>query len=130
CMVGEQIFGPKHAFEVEQTAEKIGLTARELAGDDPCRPHQPAPAHMLAIERLLGGHQLLVEFCEWQLGRQNRMLNVEEPIVAAYHASALANPALGAGIGRVHADVDDFGKLESPLADNAEALSVPLGIGN
>ena len=38
-MVGEQIFGPKHALKVEQAAKKIGLTARQLAGNDPCRLH-------------------------------------------------------------------------------------------
>src|ERR1700738_2780872 len=28
-MVGEYVFGPKHSFEAEQTAEEIGLTANE-----------------------------------------------------------------------------------------------------
>src|SRR5208282_3136849 len=85
---------------------------------------------MLAVKGLLGGHQFLVKLSERQLRRQNRMLNVVESIVAAYHARALANPALGPGIGRVDADVHDFRQLETPFADNAEALAVPFGIGN
>ena len=59
-VVGEQIFGAK-SLEVEQTAEKIGLTARELTSNNPCRPHQAPPARMLAVEDLLGGYQFFVE---------------------------------------------------------------------
>jgi len=108
-VVGEQIFGPKHSLEVEQTAEKIGLTSRQLTGNNPRRPHQASPARMLAVEDLLGGHQFFVERGERQLGRQNHVLNVVEPVIAARHASAVAEPALGPRIGRVNADVDDFG---------------------
>ena len=108
-VVGEQIFGAKHSLEVEQTAEKIGLTARQLTGNDPCGLHQTPPAHMLAVEDLLGGYQFFVELGARQLGRQNRMLNVVEPVIAARDASAVAEPALGPRIGRVNADVDDFG---------------------
>src|SRR5215469_1026507 len=108
-VVGEQIFGAKHSLEVEQTAEKIGLTARQLTGNDPCGPHQAPPARMLAVEDLLGGHQFFVELSERQLGWQNRVLNVVESVIAARHASAVAEPALGPRIGRVDADVDDFG---------------------
>src|SRR5438105_557515 len=92
-----------------QTAEKIGLTARQLAGNDPCHLHQPPPTHMLAVEGLLGGHQFLVKPGKRQLCRQDRMLNVIKPVVAAHHSPSLANPALGPGIGRVDADVHDLG---------------------
>ena len=107
-VVGEQIFGAKYSLEVEQTAEEIGLTARQLPGNDPCRPHQAPPARMLAVEDLLGGHQFFVELGARQLGRQNRMLNVVEPVIAARDASAVAEPALGPRIGSVDADVHDF----------------------
>jgi hypothetical protein len=40
----------------------------------------------------------------------------------AHHSPSLANPALGPGIGRVDADVHDFGQLEAPCADDAEAI--------
>ena len=108
-VVGEQIFGPKHSLEVEQAAEKIGLTTRQLTGNDPCGPHQAPPARMLAIEDLLGGYQFFVELGERQFRWQNCMLNVVEPVIAARHVSAVAEPALGPRIGRVNADVDDFG---------------------
>src|SRR5215472_8007229 len=129
-MVGEQIFGAKYALEIEQTAEKIGLTAGELAGDHACCLHQPLPAHMLAVKGLLGSHQLIVKLGERQPCRQNRMLNVVKPVVAADDASALADPAFRPGIGCVDTDVDDFGQLQPPFADDAEPLAVPFGIGD
>src|SRR4029077_19791296 len=42
----------------------------------------------------------------------------------------LGRPAFGAGIGRVDADVDDLGQIQTPFADDAEALVVPVRIGN
>src|SRR5882757_7336991 len=65
-----------------------------------------------------------------QLCRQDRMLNVIKPVVAAHHSPTLVNPALGPGIGRVDADVHDFGQIEAPFADDAEALTVPFGVGD
>src|SRR6516162_6669978 len=58
------------------------------------------------------------------------MLNVVKPIVAACYAPALADPALGAGLGRVDADVHDFRQLDTPFADDAKALVIPFGIGD
>src|SRR6267143_4259828 len=101
-----------------------------MTSNDPCHLHQSPPTHMLAIEGLLGGHQFLVKLGKRQLCREDRMLNVIKPVVAAHHSPTLANPALGPGIGRVDADVHDFGQLEAPFADDAEALTVPFGVGD
>src|SRR5262249_28868473 len=43
---------------------------------------------------------------------------------------ALADPALGPGIGSIDTDIDDLRQFERPFSQYAEALVVPLGIGD
>ena len=81
---------------------------------------------MLAVEHLLRADQLVVELGQRQAGRQHRVLDVEEPIVARGQPARFGEPALGARIGRIHADVDDLGDFEAPLADDLELAVVPV----
>src|SRR4029077_17152913 len=97
----------------------------QMPGDDPRGVERSSPAEMLAIEGTLGGYQLVIEVGEGQPSRQHRMLDVVEPIIAAGDPASLGRPALGPRIGRVDADVDNFGLLETPFADDAEGLGVP-----
>ena len=60
-VVGEQKFGSENPVEVEEASDKVGLPMHQLPGDDPRRLHDPSPAEMFAIERLLGGYQLVIE---------------------------------------------------------------------
>src|SRR6516162_3236507 len=58
------------------------------------------------------------------------MLNVVEPIVAAGDQASFIRPSFGPRIGGVDADVDHFGLLDTPFANDAEALTVPVRIGD
>src|ERR1700730_1469465 len=102
----------------------------QMPGDDPRRVDDPPPAEVLPVERALGLNQLFVEFGERQPCRQHRMLNVVEPVVTAGDPAALGHPTFPPRIWRVDADVYDFLQLDTPFADNAETLVVPVRIGN
>src|SRR5258705_4993347 len=129
-VVGEQELRPEDAVEEEETPHKIGLAAAQLFGDDPRGVHDPSPAEVLAIEGALRGHQLVIELGQRQPCRQHRMLNIVQPVVAAGDPATLGHPAFGTGIGCVDADIYDFGQLDTPFSDNAEALMVPIRVGN
>src|SRR6516162_5463249 len=58
------------------------------------------------------------------------MLNVVEPIVAAGDQASFIRPSFDPRIGGVDADVDHFGLLDTPFANDAEALTVPVRIGD
>ena len=75
-VIGEQVFGPEDAFEIEQAAEKVGLTAHQLTGNNPRYFHQSSKADVFTVKGLLGGHQFVVKLREREPGRQHRMLNV------------------------------------------------------
>src|ERR1051326_6307719 len=65
-----------------------------------------------------------------QAGRQHRVLKIEQPGIAALQAALLGQPAFGPRIGGVDADIDDFRLLQTPIAHDAEALAVPVRIGD
>src|SRR5271165_480717 len=56
------------------------------------------------------------------------MLNIKKPVVTSGQSSRFRSPAFGAGVRRVHADIDDLGNLHAPLADNPETLTIPRRI--
>ena len=58
------------------------------------------------------------------------MLDVEQAVVAGLQQALLGQPAFGAGVGRIDADIDDLGLFEAPFAQYAEPLAVPIGIDN
>src|SRR4029077_9451269 len=110
--------------------DEIGLAAQQQSGRDAGDTANVMPVDVLAIDRALRRDQLAVEFVERQAGREYRVLDVEQPVVASLQTALLGQPALGAGIGRVDADVDDFRLLEAPFADDAKTLMVPIGVGD
>src|SRR6185437_2587069 len=56
------------------------------------------------------------------------MLDIEQAIVERLQRPRLALPDLGARIGRVDAEIDDFRHLEAPRAHRGEAVVIPIGI--
>ena len=109
---------------------KLVWPRSRCAGDRPRQQRRGPPVQVLAVEHPLRRAPALVELGERQPRRQHRVLDVEQPIVARRQAARLGEPALGARIGRVDADVDDLGQLEAPFAHDAEALLVPVGVGD
>src|SRR6185312_4210228 len=130
AVILEQPFGVIDAVELPQTLEEVGLPAQQLTADQPRRPAQRLPAEMLAVEHLLRLDELAVKQGGRQPRRQNRVLNVEEPVIATCQAPGVGRPALGAGIGRVDADIHHLGHVEAPLPHGVEARFVPVGIGD
>ena len=129
-MVGEQHFRAVDTVQLEQAFDKIGLTAHQQAGRDAGHAANIVPIDVLAVDRTLGRDQLFIEFMQWQARRQHRVLDIEQPVIAALQPTLLGQPALRPGVGRVDADVDDFRLLQTPIAHDAEALAVPIRIGD
>src|SRR6516165_11693810 len=100
--------------------------SQENSGDVP----QLAPAEMLRVDRALRCHQLAVELIERQAGRQHRMLDVEQAVVARREPPFVGDPALGPRIGGIDADIDDVRHFQTPLADDPKPLMVPVRVGN
>ncbi len=85
---------------------------------------------MLLRHHLLRVHELAIEAVERQTRRQNRVLDIEQAIVARGERARLGAPDFGAGVGRRHTDVDDLRHFERPIAHDAEARFVPIRIGD
>src|SRR5215471_1329258 len=85
---------------------------------------------MLLVDRALRRHQLAVKLFERQAGRQHRMLDVEEAVVARRQPPFVSDPTLGPRIGGIDADIDDVRHFQTPLADDPEPFVVPVRVGD
>src|SRR5262249_49908753 len=117
-------------IEAEQASHKIGLAAQQQAGDEPGGVPELAPVQMPAVDRQLGGDQFVVELGERQARRQHRVLDDEQAIIAGLQPAPVGDPALGPRIGSVDADIDDIRHIETPIANDLEALMVPIRVGD
>ena len=127
-VIGELELRVEDGVEFQKEADEIHLSFEDQARRQPRDILQCLQTQMLVLQHALGCDELRIELRQRQFGRQHGMLDVEQPVIAARQASLLGVPDLGAGIGRCHADVDDFRNLQAPAADDIEALFVPAGI--
>src|SRR5262245_35127279 len=81
-MVGDLEVGIIDAVELPEHLERAGLAAGQVAREDSGERPECPPAQMLAIEPLLRADELLIKLRQRQASRQDRMLNVEQPVVA------------------------------------------------
>ena len=88
------------------------------------------PAHVSAVENPLCVQKLAIEHIKRKLGRQHGMLNIEQSIIACLQPSLLSKPGLGAGIGRIDADVHYLRHVHAPIANDPEPLLIPVRIRN
>ena len=117
-----------HAIELPEHAHEIGLSVEQMRGGNFSCAFQRGPAQMFRVEDPLGRHQLFIEVVQRQARGQDGMLNIEEPIVAGLKRSGFGMPCLGAGIGRIDADIDDLGNLETPSAHRLKACPITVGV--
>src|SRR5437762_1210652 len=129
-VIGEVELRTIHAVELPQHPDEIGLSAKQFSDDNSRALAQRRPAQIFTGEHALAFHKFLVKFRERQLGRQHRVLDVEQPVVAGRKTTRFGMPGFRAGIRRINADINDLGNFQAPVAHDLEAFAVPRGIGN
>src|SRR5262249_8072587 len=87
-------------------------------------------AQVLTVEDGLGLHQLLIKALEGQLRREDRMLDVEEPVVEGGELARFGDPGLGPGVRGIDGEVDDLGDARRPFPHASELVFVPAGISD
>src|SRR5262245_5971048 len=129
-VVREHLLGVVDLAVVHDAAHEIGLPAHEVARHHAGERRRGPPAHVLAVENPLGVQELAIERRQRQPGRQHGMLDVEQAIIPRLQPALLGDPGLGARIGRVDADIHHLRHVHAPVAHDAEAILVPVRIGD
>src|SRR5262249_906562 len=129
-MVCQHLFDVVNPFVVHDPTNKIDLASAEIMPKHASEHRRCSPVHVLPVEHPLCVQEFAIEHIKRKFGRQDGMLNIEQPIIACLQSSLLSKPGLGARIRRIDADVHDLWHLHAPIANDSEPLVIPIRICN
>src|SRR6185437_2221106 len=120
----------EYRIEFPHHAQEVGLAAQQQSCCGSAGSPQRGKPQVLVVQHLLRLHQLGVELGQWQGGRQYRVLDIEQPIVARGQATLLSLPDLRSRIRCRHADVYHFRDLQAPPTYRFKAAAIPGGVSD
>ncbi len=80
-MIGHLQRWIEYGVEFPDHADEIGLAAQQKFDRSPQGLSDCRETKMFSVQYLLSLHQLRIKFRKWQRRRQDRMLDIKQPIV-------------------------------------------------